>query len=402
MRFVFIVLILLVSQWANASNYPTVLISIDGLAQHQLIQFKPKTLTSLANNGLAANALVPVFPTKTFPNHVSIITGKYPAEHGIVHNAFYSRSRNALFHKSITVKDPSWLKFPPIWVTAEQQGVATASYFWPQSDAELFGKRPQHFFPYSDNFSNEERVEQMIQWLSMPSDKRPMFIASYFSLVDSANHKYGTQSPEVINAINTIDSLLEELIHTLEQKKLKINLIIVSDHGMADVGKKLDLKNVLPLEISKDFTVVNGQTQLYLYQKQQLSNQQLMVQAETINSQSQGSYCAYTKLNWPKHWQFNNNYAMPNDVIPDLIVNAQAGVIFIEKDYIALGTHGYDPKDTNDMEGVFIATGPNIKAGRIAKFENVYVYAFIAKLIDLTTDDRNIRVNHQLQQHIVL
>lgn len=389
-----LVLSIFLSPLAFANKAPTVLISIDGFSQEQFELLSPKHLTAIKNKGLSSNALLPVFPTKTFPNHISIVTGKSPLEHGIIHNGFYSRKRNNRYRMGKTKEDPSWLLAKPLWVLAEEQGVTSATYFWPTSDANLFNTRPSYYEEYDGSHTNRQRLMQVIDWLKLPQAKRPQFITSYFSVVDSANHDHGIASDEAKAAVAELDQLMGEFLTILDKEGIEINLVIVSDHGMATIKKKLLQPKVIPRSLAKQAVIVNGQTQLYVYSD---NKELLATSVKTINKKAKGEYRAYLAGNYPNHWHFTPTNQAQADVLPDLIVNAAPGVIFTEKKHQSAATHGYDLADTKQMEAVFFASGPNIKAGTMAAFENIHVFGFIAELIGVnTTADK-----HQVNEFIV-
>ncbi|MAG75759.1 MAG: hypothetical protein CL811_03270 [Colwelliaceae bacterium] len=354
----------------------TVLISIDGLSNEQLRKYKPKNLTELAKTGLSTEALLPVYPTKTFPNHLSIVTGVYPSQHGIIHNKFYDVEKNQVYSMGAAGKDPSWMKAKPIWVLAEEQGVKAASYFWPESDAELFGVRPSYYFSYHHDTPNRDRTNQVIKWLELPESQKPKLITTYFSIVDSANHDFGSTSAEAIEAITEVDTIIGEFLTTLAAKNIEINLVIVSDHGMLDIDETIKLDSVIaPEVVVKLDKLVEGQTQIFINHK---DSAYLNTVYQTLKNNAQGRYAVYLKSEFPAHWQLGK--AVSNNYVPDLIVNANPGVIFQTKHYETAATHGYDLKDTDSMEAIFIANGVSIKQARLEKFQNIHVFALLAEL----------------------
>jgi len=164
------------------SDTPTViLLSIDGFSYEYLEQYKPPNLLALANSGTVAE-LLPVYPSKTFPNHLSIITGSYPINHGISNNSFYNPTLGKKYIKGAGKKNPAWLTAEPFWYVAMQQDIKAAVYFWPES--EVVGKTPTYNIPFNKKDSNKARFTQIIKWLELPAADRPRFIASYFSTVD--------------------------------------------------------------------------------------------------------------------------------------------------------------------------------------------------------------------------
>ncbi len=360
----------------------TVLISIDGLSNEQLRKYKPKNLTELAKTGLSTEALLPVYPTKTFPNHLSIVTGVYPSQHGIIHNKFYDVEKNQVYSMGAAGTDPSWMKAKPIWVLAEEQGVKAASYFWPESDAELFGVRPSYYFPYHHDTPNRERTNQVIKWLELPESQKPKLITTYFSIVDSANHDFGSKSAEAIEAITEVDTIIGEFLTTLAAKNIEINLVIVSDHGMLDIDETIKLDSVIaPEAVAKLDKLVEGQTQIFINHK---DCAYLNTVYQQLKNNAQERYEVYLKSEFPLHWQLDK--AVSDNYVPDLIVNANPGVIFQTKHYKTAATHGYDLKDTDSMEAIFIANGVNIKHARLKKFQNIHVFALLAELTEVKID----------------
>jgi len=118
---------------------PVVLISLDGFRYDYIEKYQPPNLLALINTGVRAERMVPVYPSKTFPNHISIATGMYPSKHGIVHNEFYDRKLNDVYAMGKAFKQPKWMQGTPIWIHAERNGITSASYFWPESDSTLEG-----------------------------------------------------------------------------------------------------------------------------------------------------------------------------------------------------------------------------------------------------------------------
>jgi len=135
----------------NPQGVPTrdrtlILVSLDGFRWDYLDKFKSQTphLNQLASEGVRMERLIPVFPSLTFPNHYTIVTGLYPEHHGIVNNRMYDPN----FKDSFYIFDnpgPTnglWWGGEPIWVTAIKQGRTADCMFWPGSEAEIDGVRP--------------------------------------------------------------------------------------------------------------------------------------------------------------------------------------------------------------------------------------------------------------------
>ncbi len=212
------------------------LISIDGFRWDYLDRGLTPNLSRLAREGVRAEALVPVFPTKTFPNHYTIVTGRYPARHGIVGNVLTAPDigrRLSLFQPE-TVRDSAFYLAEPIWVTAERQGRRTAPLFWPGSEAPVSGIRPSYALPFDGKMPDTARIGWMLERLELPAEQRPVFFTLYFDLVDNAGHRYGPDAPATDSAIVRADRLIGRVIQGLDRiGRGDVNLLVVSDHGMA-------------------------------------------------------------------------------------------------------------------------------------------------------------------------
>ncbi|PTB90947.1 alkaline phosphatase family protein, partial [Marivirga lumbricoides] len=223
-------------------------------------------------NGAAAESLIPSFPSKTFPNHYTLVTGLYPANHGLVDNSFYDRGRDVVYSMRMKelVTDDYFYGGIPLWQHAQNNGLKTASYFWVGSEAPVGGNFPSYYYNYDGSISNEMRIEQVRKWLELPEEERPRFISLYFSLVDSEGHRYGPVSPQTGEAVKEADRLLGLIRKELSQIDLPVNILITSDHGMVSVKDEKD--SFIQLEDYFDaenhvFRMVNNSTHAHLYFK---------------------------------------------------------------------------------------------------------------------------------------
>ncbi|MEM7788109.1 MAG: ectonucleotide pyrophosphatase/phosphodiesterase [Bacteroidota bacterium] len=229
---------------SEAPQPVVVLISIDGFRYDYLDRddADTPTLDRLAREGVRAD-LVPVYPTKTFPNHYSLVTGLHPEAHGIVNNTMRDPerlidgkpARFSLANRE-AVRDGAWWGGEPIWATAQRQGQATAVLFWPGSEAPIGGVLPTHGLPYNGDMPYADRVDWVLEHLG--GEDRPTFATLYFEGVDTAGHRHGPDAPETADAIEAVDVALGRLVDGLaEQGRLATtDLVVVSDHGMAAVA----------------------------------------------------------------------------------------------------------------------------------------------------------------------
>ena len=225
-----------------------VLVSFDGVRPDYLDRFDTPHFDRLARTGVVSDSLIPVFPSLTFPSHYTIATGLYPEHHGIVGNRFYDPRRDAEFdyRDQNDAQDGSWWDGEPIWLTAERQGMVAATLFFPGTEAAIGGIHPTHWRPYDGSMSNADRVAQVVSWLRTVPPERPHLVVAYFSLVDSAGHRHGPDSPAIGDAVRSADRLLGRLVDGVEQLEFgtQVYVVVVSDHGMAAIDS--DRQIVLP------------------------------------------------------------------------------------------------------------------------------------------------------------
>ena len=226
---------------AATADAPLILISIDGFRWDYTEKYagESPTLRALRRDGVAARGLIPVFPTNTFPNHYSIVTGLLPAHHGIVNNNFFDPAAEMFFrfNQPASVSDPRWWGGEPIWATAIKQGRKAAASFWVGSEAEVAGVRPTFWKKYDYSIPFERRLDEVVGWLQLPANERPAFVAFYLEETNSAGHTHGPDSPEVAAAIKLTDTRLATLLARLRAEKIEPNLLIVSDHGMVSTSR---------------------------------------------------------------------------------------------------------------------------------------------------------------------
>lgn len=366
-----------------------ILISFDGFRFDYTKLFGPPNFNSFAKNGTEAVGLIPSFPSKTFPNHYTLVTGLYPGHHGLVDNSFYDPDRNEYYTMKMRdrVQDPYYYSGTPLWKLAKDNNVRSASFFWVGSELPQEELRPDYFYPYDESVADTLRVDQVLKWLGLPAEERPHFITLYFSSPDHEAHLYGPESAETRAAVMNADRLLGRLVTGVQKTQLAVNIIVVSDHGMLSMKEEpstyvfldeiMDIKNR-----QVKFSV--GGTQAHLYVSNELQRDSLY---NALKGKSR-KFSVRKQEEFPSHWHYN---AVRSG---DLLLTASPGYYIVERDRLkfqatrkrgsTFGAHGYDPGQVPQMQGIFIANGPHIKPGlKIPAFENVHVYPLIAKILNL-------------------
>lgn len=352
-----------------------VLVSLDGFRYDYAVKYHATNLLALGKAGAAAEAMIPSFPTVTFPNHVSIVTGQYPGHHGLVCNAFYDPILKAMYSMRNAADESAFYHYKPLWVVAEQQHVKAASMFWPTSDAPIDGVRPTYWQKYDGSFPNGKRVEKVIEWLKLPEAERPHFITLYFSDVDSAGHEYGPDAPETAQAVARVDKLVGELWAGIQQIPLPVNLMVVSDHGMQKVEGAVNLSEYADLSAVR---VVSEGPMLLLYSPDSATTEALYAKLKGHSARFE----VYRRQETPERWHYRNS-----DRVGDLVVfvhGANVAATGTERRGPPKGTHGFDEREFHTMDAIFYAAGPNIRPGAELKpFENVNVFPFLTKILGL-------------------
>jgi predicted AlkP superfamily pyrophosphatase or phosphodiesterase len=386
----FFVLVLLLAPGFGQPTHPlnapaqqdkpyVLLISLDGFRYDYPERDHAANLLAFGQSGVRAKALIPSFPTTTFPNHFTIVTGLYPAHHGIVDNSFWDPARQAGFRSSDSAASTngSWWGGTPLWVLAEHQGMRAASFFWPGSDAAIQDTRPTYYYKYNGRIPNEQRVAQVVAWLKLPKQERPHFITLYFSDVDHAGHEYGPDAPQTHEAIHGIDTLLGKLFAEVRALELPLDIFIVSDHGMATVEGDIDVSKLANLD---GIQVTPNATDFKFYSSDPRRIDQLYAALHGKDPRM----AVYRPSEIPKHLHYSGN---PR--IGDLVALATAPVVL----HLAprpgqtepKGMHGYDAATMPLMQGIFFAAGPDLRAGlTIEPFQNINIYPLIAHILGLT------------------
>ena len=363
-----------------------VMVSFDAFRHDYVDRYHPPAFMDVETRGVHATALIPSFPSKTFPNHYTLATGLYPGDHGITGNAFFDPARQQWYRLADqkAVRDSRWYGGEPIWVTAERNGVKTGVYFWTGSEAAIGGVLPTYMRPYDAKVPNAMRVATVASWLRKPPAERPHLVLLYLSDVDDTTHRYGPDAPQTAVAVASVDRTLRQLLDSLAAMPFadSVNIVLVSDHGMARVraDKPMAVSDILAsagvdtthMEVSD-----NGPTLSLWFGGDSVR----MHAAHAALDRALTHARAYYRSETPAAWHMRDTPRAG-----DLLVVAEEGYIVARRASdkpSSAGAHGYDPA-LSDMQAIFIAAGPNIRPlGTLPPFENVDIYPFLASLLHL-------------------
>jgi predicted AlkP superfamily pyrophosphatase or phosphodiesterase len=354
----------------------TILISIDGMRPDYLDRGLTPNLAEFRKRGVAAT-MRPSFPSKTFPNHYTIVTGKRPDRNGIVGNAMIDPVRPG---QMFSMGDPKqaldpfwWIEAEPVWITAEKAGLRTATMFWPGSEVAHGGIRPRDWMRFDQAIGNEQRVNTVLDWMRRPAAIRPRLVTMYFDTVDTAGHRFGPdRSAELDAAITEVDARIGDVVRGVEAMGVRANFVITADHGMAATAEDRVIQLQDLIDPASYIAVETGP----------------YAAIEPAAGTDDRVYQALLKPH--DHMACHRKEALPaqlhygkNPRVAAIICIAQNGWTILSgtPPYpVKGGAHGYDPANP-DMHAPFMAFGPAIKpTAGLPLFDNVDVYPLIAAL----------------------
>ena len=356
-----------------------VLVGIDGFRADYLARGHSPLLSRMASEGSISQGLIPSFPTYTFPNHVTLVTGRRPQHHGILNNTMSDPSiagqRFRLADRNAVTNPAWWTEALPIWVTAEKLGLRTATLFWPGSESPIQGIQPSRWLYYQHDLNPKERVKLLLSWLTEDRKQPPAFVTIYFSQVDSAGHAAGPDSERVNQSIHDVDQALIAFRSGLQELGLlqRAVFVVVSDHGMSLVPSD---QIISAGQLLKDFPGVRwewtGATSgLNLGGESEVAVlRALSVQKELT--------C------WPKRDIPARLGGGAHRRIPDVVCLAQRGWSVSDRllNFPIPGQHGFDPEDP-EMHGLLLVHGPGIPKRTLPRLSNTEVYGLLCRLLGI-------------------
>ena len=391
---IILILFLSLSFPNNQNNSPIViLVSFDGFRYDYADMVDTPNFDFLGNNGIKAKSLQPIFPSFTFPNHYSIATGCYADKHGILGNVFYDYNKRSeySYKNSKDVQNGKWYDCEPVWVTAEKNNIKSGTYFWVGSEAKINGYRPSIYKYYKSGVDPFKKVDEVIKWLKYPDEEKPHLITLYFNEPDHSGHVHGPVDTRTLMQVKLADSILGYLIQSLEELESynRINLIVVSDHGMVEVDKS----RVIDLSDYLGKYKMRGRGPFVELYNHPIGNKRLTALPDYASLMKKfGDYIKiYSKYDMDEEYVgvFPENFHYPFQEQIGFFLLAEPGWMIYDgvdsyKDGLPVkGMHGYDPQYM-DMHGIFYAHGPMFNQNmKIDTFELIHIYPLLCEMLNI-------------------
>ncbi|KAK5151725.1 type I phosphodiesterase/nucleotide pyrophosphatase [Cryomyces antarcticus] len=399
----------LASNGTTAFLPTTILISLDGFRADFLQRGLTPNLNALIENGVSPQYMLPSFPSVTFPNHFTLVTGLYPESHGIVGNTFWDPEMQEEFFYTDPLRSmqPKWWEGEPVWVTAENQGIRTAIHMWPGSEAHIGGIEPAYVDRYNGTETLSRKVNRVLELLDLPGpadpsasavEPRPQLIAAYVPVVDADGHKYGPNSTEIRDTIKSVDDMLGDLLDRLKERNLTdiVNIVVVSDHGMATTSSErlIQLENIVD---TRTIEHTDGWP-LYGLRPKKDTDLELIHDRLVRERGTKSNFEVYLRdKDMPERYHFSKNQRIaPLWIVPEAgwaIVTQEEFDMKKQKGeiYHPRGLHGYDHEHPL-MRAIFVAGGPAFPhqpGSRLDVFQNIEVYNIVCDSIGVVPRPNN-------------
>ncbi|XP_023695157.1 ectonucleotide pyrophosphatase/phosphodiesterase family member 1 isoform X1 [Paramormyrops kingsleyae] len=376
------------------SKSPLILVSMDGFRAGYLEDHGKHlpAISKMRTCGTSTSFMRPAYPTKTFPNHYTIVTGLYPESHGIVDNRMYDVRRNASFSlKSEEKYNQDWYLGQPVWLTAKYNKLKAGTFFWPGSDVPINGSFPDQYRKYNREVTAHERIQTVMEWLALPPEERPDFYTLYFEEPDSSGHRHGPESKELLDALKTMDTKMDYLMSSLKERGLHkcVNIVFLSDHGMEVASCQRSVYISAFQENLEAFTVLQGPAPRI--QPRRLPEDFFTFDYEGLVknlSCRTENMRPYLKEHLPKRLHFASSVRIERGLMY-MKERWQAAQRPGDLKYCKGGFHGSDNVFKN-MQAVFIGYGPGFKsATTVPPFENIEVYNLLCDLLNIPPAPNN-------------
>lgn len=362
-----------------------IMISIDGFRYDYPQKHGTSYFQKFWKQGVKAEYMWPSYPSLTFPNHYTLVTGLYPSHHGLVSNTIYNRDSKETYsmRRLEAVTNGKWYGGIPLWVLAEQQQMLSASFYWVGSEAPVKGILPTYHYRYNEEISIDKRIQVVVDWLNLPEERRPHFISFYLPEVDHAGHDYGPDAEQTAKAVRWVDSIIYKMNEAVKATGVDVNFIVVADHGMTKINTEQGITVLLDstkVDVARSETLIH----VYVKNKNEIASVYQSLKAKEKN------YSVFLKTEMPEYLNYDANNDSMNRIGDILLVTEWPYVFSSSTRKPKPGAHGFNPFVVTDMRTIFYAWGPAFKKNKtIRPIKNVDVYNVVTEILGLKSEARN-------------
>jgi len=377
---------------ANRTHNKLLLISFDGFRWDYDQDVETPNFDQLVRDGVKAKYITPPMLTMTSPSHFTTITGRWVEDHGVVHNMMYNATTNGKVGHKATLKRSEWWDNGalPLWITAQNQGLKTASFFFPGGGVTYGGQAvdrslvEEQGHPDDNETEWRENIDTVMNWFSQEEFD---FVTLYFGEPDNVGHAVGPDHPDRKEIISQIDRTIGYLREAIDRHHLNssLNVIISSDHGMTTVKKRPQVDEII---LNKYVNLIRlNSFELLDYGGYGILTPRKGKEQEVFDALSKApNLTVYKKEEIPESFHLAKNVRIqPIMIIADLGFNLNSRFIV----YVNKGDHGYH-NDHMDMKTIFRAFGPDFKKNYLTEpFDSIHIYPLMCKLLQINPAPNN-------------
>ncbi|KAI0464849.1 hypothetical protein LJB42_000060 [Komagataella kurtzmanii] len=396
---------LLLNNGTTPYHPTTIVISLDGFHPHYISPDLTPFMHELLSDGYGAPYMVPSFPSSTFPNHWTMITGLFPSEHGIVGNTFFDPDSNRQFvntNPRLSL-DPEWWGGEPIWKTLDSNNITTSVHMWPGSEVPFETGQPLQVDPYNGSESLDSKKSTIFNWLDKDISERPELILSYVPIIDSLGHKFGTHGEKLTEGLKSVDFFLDSVYQGITERNLTdiVNFIVVSDHGMAPTSNQrlIYLDDIVDMD---SIDHIDGWPLFGIRPRIPVAKFFKELEVNWEHHLLKEHFNVYLKENLPEEWHFGTNTNQYSDRIAPIWVVPKVGWSItthedmenkMEFDYKPKGVHGYNNTEVL-MRAIFLGVGPYFTETlqgslKVNPFPNIELYNIICNTFNIKPAPNN-------------
>ncbi len=385
---------------AAADPGPTaVVLLFDGFAPPMLELAETPNLDRMAREGVSSRGFVPAFPTISLINAVTVSTGCWPAQHGIVTNVFEDPERGRYDHSG----DADWLTgCEHLHQAAERQGLPAAAIGWVGAHSESRGAQASWVAPQGERVCGPDlagsrrldaaRADRVVELLERSGG--PRLVLGYFCGPDGAAHFRGTDTEETREEVARADAIVGRVLDAVASRPDadRVSVFIVTDHGMRPISHLVNITRIVRKHDIPATPVSTGTTSfLYFDDPSQVDRA-----AEALSCYDEFEVLRRDAL--PEYARLGDGPRVGELIVsahpPYFIEDVGAwpwwarwlgriGPSFVWARFSLKETHGYPP-DTEGMHGIFFAWGAGVARGRaLPRVSNVDVHPTVTHLLDI-------------------